>query len=278
MNRLPAAACLLSMGLAVGLMAQPPQGGVQGGPPAGAPGGRPPGAGGPGGGQRRPGGFGPNIQKASEDGFVAIFDGKTLNGWEGNTAYWRVEDGAIVGETTAENPTKANTFLVWKAGKTANFELKLQYKIRNHNSGVQYRSKLLPGNDGFAMSGYQADIDSANTFTGLLYEERARGFLAPRGMSNVISTTPEGGRAAPGNVGALGTGDELKALLKDNDWNDVHIIARHNTLIHIYNGRVFSLLVDDDKNGFSAEGLLGLQLHQGPPMKIEYRNIRIKSY
>lgn len=251
------------------LLAQPPQGA----PPSGA-GPRP---GGPGG-QRRAGGFGPNIQKANEDGFVAIFDGKSLNGWEGNKAFWRVEEGSIVGETTAENPTKANTFLVWRGGKTANFELKLQYKIRNHNSGVQYRSKLLPDADGFAMSGYQADIDSNNQFTGLLYEERARGFLAPRGMANVIATPAEGQRPSPGNVGATGTSDELKALLKDGDWNDVHIIARGNTLVHIYNGRVFSLFIDDDQKGFSAEGLLGLQLHAGPPMKIEYRNVRIKQY
>jgi hypothetical protein len=246
--------------IAAGLvMAQPPAGG----PPAGA---------------RRPGGFGPNIGKATEDGFKPIFDGKSLSGWEGNNTFWRVEGGSIVGETTEANPTKTNTFLVWRGGKTANFELRLEYKIRNHNSGVQYRSKLLPGNDGFAMSGYQSDIDSANTFTGLLYEERARGFLAPRGQANVIATTAEGARPAPGNIGSLGAGDELKALLKTDDWNEVHIIARGNTLIHIYNGRVFSVFVDDDAKGFAAEGLLGLQLHTGPPMKIEYRNVRIKQY
>lgn len=247
--------------LLTGLMAQPPQAVATQGPPA-----------------RRPGGFGPNIAKATEEGFVSIFDGKSLQGWEGNTAYWRAENGSIVGETTAENPTKANTFLVWRGGKTANFELKLEYKIRNHNSGVQYRSKLVPGGDGFAMSGYQSDIDSANTYTGLLYEEKARGFLAPRGMANVISTPAEGAKPAPGQVGALGTSDDLKALLKVDDWNEVHIIARGNTLVHIYNGRVFSVFIDDDAKGFSAEGLLGLQLHQGPPMKIEYRNLRMKKY
>lgn len=229
---------------------------------------------------RRPGGGGgPNIQKAAETGFEAIFDGQSLKGWEGNPAYWRVENGAIVGETTAENPTKANTFLVWRGGKTSNFELKLEYKIRNHNSGVQYRSQLVPGGDGFAMSGYQADIDSANQHTGLLYEEKARGFLAPRGMANVVGTAASvSERAVVGQVGALGTSEELKALIKTDDWNEVHIIARGNTLVHIYNGRVFSLFVDDDARGRSLEGLLGLQLHQGPPMKIEYRNLRIKRY
>ena len=241
------------------LLAQPPQAG------AGAP-------------PRRTGGGGPNIQRAAETGFQSIFDGQSLKGWEGNTAYWRVENGAITGETTAENPTKANTFLVWRDGRTSNFELKLEYKIRNHNSGVQYRSRLAPGGDGFAMAGYQSDIDSANMFTGLLYEEKARGFLAPRGQANVIASAMTGQKAAPGNVGALGTSDELKALLKNDDWNEVHIIARGRTLVHIYNGRVFSLFIDDDAQGRAQEGLLGLQLHAGPPMKIEYRNIRIKQY
>ena len=234
-------------------------------PPAGAP-------------PRRAGGGGPNIAKAAETGFQPIFDGTSLKGWEGNTAYWRAENGSIVGETTAENATKTNTFLVWRGGKTADFELKLEYKIRNHNSGVQYRSKLVEGGDGFAMSGYQSDIDSANMFTGLLYEEKARGFLAPRGSANVIYSGMAGQKASPGNVGATGTSDELKALLKSDDWNEVHIIARGHTLIHIYNGRVFSVFLDEDAQGFSPEGLLGLQLHVGPPMKIEYRNLRIKQY
>jgi hypothetical protein len=228
---------------------------------------------------RKPAGGGPNIQKAGEAGFESIFNGQNLDGWDGNKAYWRVENGAIVGETTAENPTKANTFLIWRAGRTSDFELKLEYKIRNHNSGVQYRSQILPGSDGFAMSGYQADIDAPNQHTGLLYEERARGFLAPRGSANVVGTaaTPTD-RAVVGNVGALGTSEELKALIKNDDWNEVHIIARGTTLIHIYNGRVFSVFVDDDARGRSLGGHLGLQLHQGPPMKIEYRNLRIKRY
>jgi len=239
--------------------------GVMAQPPAGAP-------------PRRPGGFGPNIQKATEEGFQPIFDGKTLKGWEGNPAYWRVENGSIVGETTAENATKTNTFLVWRAGKTADFELKLEYKLRNHNSGVQYRSKIVPGGDGFAMSGYQSDMDSDNRFTGLLYEEKARGFLAPRGSANVVGTPAEGQPPVVGNAGSLGTSDELKALIKDGDWNEIHVIARGNTLVHIYNGRVFSLFVDSDMKNRSLEGLLGLQLHTGPPMRIEFRNLRMKQY
>lgn len=233
-------------------------------PPAGAP--------------PRRGFGGPNIAKAAETGFRSIFDGQSLKGWDGNKAYWRVENGAIVGETTAENPTKGNTFLIWTGGKTADFELKLEYKIRNHNSGVQYRSKKLEGGDGFVMSGYQSDIDSANMHTGLLYEEKARGFLAPRGQANVIFAGAPGEKTMPGNVGATGTSEELKALIKNDDWNEVHVIARGHTLVHIYNGRVFSLFIDDDEKGFSPEGLLGLQLHAGPPMKIEYRNLRIKQY
>lgn len=260
---LPFASTVMVASLALPLAGLPLFAQAGGQPPAGAP---------------RRAFSGPNIPKATDEGFRPIFDGTSLTGWEGNPAFWKVEDGAIVGQTTAENPTKANTFLIWRAGKVANFELKLEYKISGHNSGIQYRSQLLPGLDGFAMSGYQSDIDAANTYTGLLYEERARGFLAPRGQANMVTTPAAGQKAQPVNLGSYGTSDELKALLKVDDWNEVHIIARGNLLMHIYNGRVFSSFIDEDVAGRSYEGLLGLQLHTGPPMRIAFRNLRIRQF
>jgi hypothetical protein len=121
------------------------------------------------------------------------------------------------------------------------------------------------------MKGYQADMDAAQVFTGQFYEERGRGFLALRGQFNYIG---EGRK--PGLVASLGDGAALKELIKNDDWNDVHLIARGNTLIQILNGRVMSMLIDDDTAGRKLDGLIGIQVHVGPPMKIEVRNIRIK--
>ena len=113
-----------------------------------------------------------------EAGFVQLFDGKTLTGWEGNPKFWSVVDGAIVGRTTPENPTKGNTFLIWRHGLLCDFELRLSWKIEGGNSGVQYRSRDY-GN--WVAGGYQADIDANHRYTGILYEERGRGIMVNRG-------------------------------------------------------------------------------------------------
>ncbi len=223
--------------------------------------------GGRGGGRRR--GRGEAVP-VPETGFVQIFDGKTLDGWEG-TDRWKVEKGTIVAQTTAENPLRQNTFLIWRGGKLADFELKLEYRITGGNSGIQYRSAELENSD-FAMSGYQSDIDANLRYTGMIYEERGRGFLAPRSQVNYR------GPSVSGTLASLGTSNELREVLKTNDWNEIHIIARGNTLIQIYNGRMMSMLIDDDIAGRAMEGLIGLQVHTGEPMKIEFRNIRLKQF
>jgi hypothetical protein len=237
---------------------------AQQGPPPQGPGGPP-----RGGGQGR----GPGIEPLAMDdrtGFESIFDGKTLKGWDGDTDAWRVENEAIVGESTAEKPLKANTFLIWRGGQPGDFELKLEYRINSTNSGVQYRSAELPEVGKWVLKGYQADIDFANQFTGQLYEERGRGFMAMRGQMTHIQ---------PGKkrvVANLRTGDELKALIKNNDWNQLHIIARGNRLTHILNGYLMAEAIDDDPSGRAMGGLIGFQMHVGPPMKVEYRNIWLK--
>lgn len=206
-------------------------------------------------------------------GFEPIFDGKTLNGWEGEEGFWRVEDGVMTGETTTEKPLKQNTFIIWRGGKTADFEFKAEFRItESGNSGVQYRSANLTDVGKFVLKGYQADIDGRNNFTGMLYEERGtRGFMAPRGSFNRIA---DGGQIK--QIGSPGTADELKAVIKVADWNQIHIIARGATMIHVINGRVMAVCIDEDTKSRAAEGLLGLQLHVGPPMKIEYKNILLK--
>lgn len=207
-----------------------------------------------------------------ESGFVKIFDGKTLAGWEGDTNYWRVENGALVGEITPTNLLKVNSFIVWRGGETRDFELKVEYRISTGgNSGINYRSEMATNFGPWAMRGYQADIDGHNQYTGQNYEEKGRTFLALRGQ-----VTRQVNDQLPQIIGSLGASNELLSAIKTNDWNEYHLIASGTTLTHILNGRVMSVVVDEDTANRKFNGLLGVQVHVGPPMKIEYRNFRLK--
>jgi hypothetical protein len=206
-------------------------------------------------------------------GFTQIFDGKTMKGWEGEQGYWRVEEGALVGETTAANPLKTNTFMIWRGGEPANFDLRVEFRINSTNSGVQYRSVEMPEAGRFVLKGYQADIDFANQFSGMLYEERGRMFLAPRGTVGYVPAEGPPSRT----LATLENGEALKAFIKVNDWNQFQVIARGNVLMHVMNGHVMAAVVDDDAKNRSMKGLIGLQLHTGPPMKVEFRNIYLKN-
>ena len=211
-------------------------------------------------------------KKADEKGFEKIFDGKTLKGWKGDPKFWSVKDGAITGTTTRANPTRGNTFIIWEAGKTADFELKLQYKIIRGNSGIQYRSFKLPGNnDGFRIGGYQADFEAGNTYSGILYGERFRGILARRGQKTIIEDNGK-----PKVVGTVGNSAEIQKKIKKEDWNDYHIVAKGFRFTHYINGVRTVDVLDEDKDQRRADGLLALQLHAGPPMVVQFRNIRIK--
>ncbi len=204
-------------------------------------------------------------------GFEPIFNGKSLTNWEGDTNFWRVENGAIVGETTADKPLERNTFLIWRGGRTKDFELKLEYRLTGGNSGIQYRSVEVPEIGTWVLKGYQADMDSQDRYTGQLFEERGRGFLALRGQSTRLE-----GEKKVKILGSVGDAAALKGHIKAGHWNHFHIIARKNVLIHIVNGHVMSTAVDDDEENRSSDGVLGLQLHQGPPMKVEFRKILLK--
>jgi hypothetical protein len=206
-----------------------------------------------------------------ETGFKSIFDGKTLNGWEGDPKYWRVEEGALVGEVTPETVLEQNTFIIWRGGTTRDFELKVDVRITaGGNSGINYRSVPFPPNP-FALKGYQADIDGANRYTGQNYEEKGRTFLALRGDIGRIDAD---GKARI--VGSVGDKDALAKSIQSEDWNSVHLIARGNVMIHLINGHVMSVVIDDDAKHRKFDGLLGVQVHVGPPMKVEYRNFRLK--
>jgi hypothetical protein len=215
------------------------------------------------------------LAMADHTGFESIFDG-SMKGWDGDPAFWRAANGVLTGQSSNENPVKQNTFLIWRGGAPKDFELKLEYRLSATNSGVQIRSVQLPAGPDigkWVMKGYQADIDAENQYTGQIYEERGRGFLALRGQASYI---PDDGR--PKVIGNLQqTPDELKALIKPGDWNQIHLIARGSTIIQILNGAVMSMVIDEDLKNRQLGGLIGFQMHVGQPMTVEFRNIWLKS-
>lgn len=226
---------------------------------------------------------------ADKDGFVQIFDGKTLNNWKGDPTYWSVEDGSLVGQVTPTTLLKANTFIIWQGGEPADFELKTEFRItESGNSGINYRSEVLETNQ-YALRGYQADIDGKNKYTGQNYEEKKRTTLAYRGEQVIVSSQDnpdeEGSLRAnvQGNcwqnrevVKSLGESDALKEKIKNEDWNECHLIIKGNRLQHYINGILMSDVTDADAINGKFSGQLGVQVHVGPPMKVEYRNIRLK--
>ena len=213
---------------------------------------------------------------AAEEGFTAIFDGKSLDGWEGNTALWSVRDGAITGQTKAETALKHNTFLVWKGGNVADFELRLRYRIVNGNSGIQYRSKVAEqGPQGPIVGGYQADFEAGKTYSGILYEERGRGILAQRGQKTRITAGADG-KTKVEPTGTVGKSEEIQAKIKSEDWNDYVVIAKGNHLQHFINGVATVDVIDEDAARAAQSGVLAFQVHVGPPMTVQLKDVRLK--
>jgi hypothetical protein len=207
------------------------------------------------------------VEESSTAEWKSLFDGETLSGWKGAEGLWSVEDGAITGITTAEEPIKSNSFLIWSGGDIADFELKLKFKIESGNSGVQFRSDDLGD---FAVAGYQADIDSEHRFTGINYEERKRGIIARRGQHLEIdaeNTSKE--------IGKTCTEEEFRASIKDNDWNEYVITAVGNRITQTING-VKTVDLADNGPEAAATGIIAFQLHTGPPMKVQFKDIFLR--
>jgi hypothetical protein len=226
-----------------------------------------------------------NQQKDAE-GFVTIFDGKTLNNWIGDTTYWKVEDGCLVGVVTPATLLKRNTFIIWQGQMPESFEIKVEFKVSaKGNSGINYRSERVEG-EPYALRGYQADLNGPNQYTGSNYEERRRTTLASRGQKVVLPPIPPSdslnahimnNQWMPKIVtGSLGNPDSLKAAVKMDDWNEYHIVVKGNRLQHYVNGILMSDVTDNDTVNRRFDGLLGVQVHVGPPMRIAYRNFRLK--
>lgn len=182
---------------------------------------------------------------ADEPGFVPLFDGKTLQGWEGDPRLWKVEDGTLAGSTEGVPPIEQNTFLIYRGREFGNFTLRAQVKLRNGNSGIQFRSEELPG---FVVKGYQADMAQGNWW-GSIYEERGTRGVMVNGWKGKAET-----------------------VVKADDWNDVEVHCEGD-LIQI---RVNGLLTAELKDSVKLKGILALQLHRGPPMRVWFRNLRIK--
>lgn len=224
-------------------------------------------------------------QVASQPKMIEIFDGKTLDNWKGDPVYWSVRDGVLVGEVTPDTLLKRNTFIIWQGDMPANFELIVDYRISmSGNSGINYRSEVIEGSP-YALRGYQADMNGKNNHTGSTYEERRRTVIAAQGESVELPALPESASLkdyTKGNqykakkvVKKLGTRKELQAHIKPDDWNEYRIVANGNHLQHFVNGVLMSEVVDDDPVHRRLDGLFGVQVHVGPPMKVEYRNFRL---
>ncbi|MEO0040484.1 MAG: hypothetical protein RIS38_1432 [Verrucomicrobiota bacterium] len=201
-----------------------------------------------------------------------LFNGKDLTGWKG-LDFWTVEDGCITGRTTKEKPTKGNTFLVWE-GEVADFELTFRYKIVGGNSGVQYRSKLLDPK-AFVIAGYQGDFEAGKTYSGILYEERGRGILAQRGQKVVIKEGADAKKPKIEVTGSVGKSEEIQAKIKAGDWNEYRVVAQGGHLQHFING-VQTIDVTDETAVGAKKGALALQLHAGPPMVVQFKDIVLK--
>jgi hypothetical protein len=227
---------------------------------------------------------------ADHAGYTSIFDGKTLTGWDGMPGVWSVQDGAIVGESSAEK-NAGNSFIVYHGAEAKDFDMKLEFKVeRGGGSGIQYRSTLgippgrvaakgeAPLDKRWVMIGPQADFwypvfQQAKDYSGQLYSQNTtRGIIAWRGQ--VVQLLP--GNPMPQLVGVIGDRHQLGAYVKDGEWNQYTIIARGGVIIHILNGQLMAVMVDDDPaSSNNVSGLIGLQI-EGIPCKVSFRNLWLK--
>jgi hypothetical protein len=211
---------------------------------------------------------------ADADGFVRLFDGKSLDGWDGLEGFWSVKDGAIVGAETKEHAAP-QTFLVCKQ-TFGNFELHFKYKFAtpDGNSGVQFRSKMLIPKT-FRVGGYQADMDGKRNYDGTIYDEAnvagKRGTMSNRGEKTVW--TPENKRE---NEKLPESNKQLQSYIHANDWNDVVLVADGPHITYTINGHLMTDLTDHSPHALT-DGLIALQLHAGFVMEIQFKDIRIKA-
>ncbi len=205
---------------------------------------------------------------ADADDTEVLFNGKDLSGWKGNPDNWKVVDGTIVGTTTDESPLPYNQFLIWD-GEVEDFELNAELKLTSdgNNSGIQYRAQLRPDLGEHVVSGYQCDMHPFIWANGMLYDEKGRGIVAKRGMKVVIT-----GEGKPMITGDLGQEPEFNT----GEWSHYKITARGNHLVHEVNGTKTVEVYDHDEKDRELSGVIAFQIHKGPAMKVEIRNVTLK--
>lgn len=221
----------------------------------------------------------PVAAPAEESGMKSLFNGKDLSGWDGDPRLWSVKDGVIHGETTEANPAKGNTFIIWKEGRTKDFELRLSFRCNaTNNSGIQYRSKHITEgkvSNEWVVRGYQHELRNENQLpnvAGFIYDEGGkRGRICLAGEQ--ATWEKEGKKVIKSNLVDQAA---FKALFKLDDWNDVVIIAKGNHIQHYLNNRLILDFTDNHPELALSEGILALQLHAGKPMWAEFKNIRIR--
>jgi hypothetical protein len=219
---------------------------------------------------------------AADHGFVSLFNGRDLTGWDGNADFWSVRDGALTGQTTSAKLLLSNTFLVWKGGQTKNFELRASFRLLADNpegfanSGIQYRSKLIDAKN-WIVGGYQADLDFAGNYIGMLSEEKGRGIPMQPGQRILIRPGVNAeGRTVVDVAGIPTTPENVLAAYRKGEWNEIRIVAEGSTLRHYLNGVVVAHVVDEDMSRGAKSGLLALQLHAGQPMTVQFKNVQLK--
>ena len=207
-----------------------------------------------------------------EKGFVSIFNGKDLTGWRGDAKFWSVQDGCITG-ITPQGGIAENNFLIWTGGEPADFEIKLSHKLEGGNSGIYFHSKeRAPGSTAEMLVGPQADFSADHVWTGVVMEYLLREKLVERGRKVHITESGE-----VKDAGSIGDPKELLKAVRDNDWNDYHVIVRGNLILLRINDVMMSEVRDHDSRRALA-GLLALQVHTGPPMKVQFKNVRLRQF
>ncbi len=221
--------------------------------------------------------FTPQAISADPPGFRTIFNGKDLTGWDGDPRLWSVKNGAIRGETTPKNRANGNTFLIWKDGRTKDFELRLTFRCNaTNNSGIQYRSKHITEGkvrNKWVVRGYQHEIRNQNklpSVAGFIYGEGIG-----RGRMCLVGEKAVWGKKGKKVLEKLIDAEGYKKLFNLNDWNDVKIIAKGRHIQHYLNGKLILDFTDSPDRAL-LDGILALQLHAGAPMWVEFKDIRIK--
>lgn len=204
----------------------------------------------------------------SDEGFTPIFDGKSLKGWKGGGGWWQAKDGILQAQSSTEKPCKQNSHLIWTGGTPADFELRAEFKLSpSANSGIQVRSQ----DNEFADSGYQADMEGTGKYVGYLYHPKQH-LVGERGAKVTIAA--DGKKTVERFADAQELGDKI---FKKDDWNEYTIIARGPSITIFVNGTKTNELIDHRPEMMPKSGFITLQMHAGPPMKIQFRNLRVKN-